>query len=326
MANRRHILYGLVGLAVGLGAGYAIARSLPPAGEVAGELTSVRQSGQQFTNPLLECEVAEGRINRELVGFRPKIEQYVSQLKTREGVTEMAVYFRELNNGWWFGLNEQESFIPASLLKVPVMMAYFRAAESDPSLLEREITVEKVYPLDPGYSQHLKPSQEISLGQTYTVAELVEHLIVHSDNQATRLLHEQINPELIRDVYRQLGVPATLVDQAGTLTVKQYAAFFRILFNASYLNREYSEQALEILSRVEFDQGLRVGVPAEVPVAHKFGEAGSFKSFIQLHDCGIVYYPGHPYLLCLMTRGQNLDALTRALADTSRMVYEEVDS
>jgi len=28
---------------------------------------------------------------------------------------------------------------------------------------------------------------------------------------------------------------------------------------------------------------------------------------VQLHDCGIVYYPETPYLLCVMTKGWNFE-------------------
>jgi hypothetical protein len=38
------------------------------------------------------------------------------------------------------------------------------------------------------------------------------------------------------------------------LSVKDVATFFRILYNASYLSRDSSEYALDLLSRVTFDK------------------------------------------------------------------------
>jgi hypothetical protein len=117
--------------------------------------------------------------------------------------------------------------------------------------------------------------------------------------------------------------------ESGYISVEDYAAFFRILFNASYLGHEASEKALALLARVEFTQGLRAGVPAEVEVAHKFGEfrlpAGEQQPF-QLHDCGIVYASRSPYLLCVMTRGERVEPLPGVIAEVSRTVYESVST
>jgi beta-lactamase class A len=84
-----------------------------------------------------------------------------------------------------------------------------------------------------------------------------------------------------------------------------------------------SNKALEILSTVEFRDGLRAKLPPEIKIAHKFGERGTRDGF-QLHDCGIVYYPERPYLLCVMTRGQDMDSLKEVIQDISFMVYSEV--
>ena len=60
-----------------------------------------------------------------------------------------------------------------------------------------------------------------------------------------------------------------------------------------------------------------------IPVAHKFGER-ELPNADQLHDCGIVYVPKHPYLLCVMTRGDSLTNLTTVIAGLSEVVYNDV--
>jgi hypothetical protein len=42
------------------------------------------------------------------------------------------------------------------------------------------------------------------------------------------------------------------------------------------------------------------------------------------HDCGIVYYPKHPYLLCVMTQGQDPETLENAIAEISKFTYTQV--
>ena len=45
----------------------------------------------------------------------------------------------------------------------------------------------------------------------------------------------------------------------------------------------------------------------------------------QLHDCGIVYYSNHPYLLCVMTKDKTIENLADAIKDISHLVYEEIN-
>jgi hypothetical protein len=87
-----------------------------------------------------------------------------------------------------------------------------------------------------------------------------------------------------------------------------------------------SEKALDSLSKTDFQSGLVKGVPQAVTVAHKFGEhSDETTQNKQLHDCGIVYYPKHPYLLCVMSKGKNFEYLDNAIAAISQIVYEQVD-
>jgi beta-lactamase class A len=116
----------------------------------------------------------------------------------------------------------------------------------------------------------------------------------------------------------------------NSMSVKDYAAFFRIIYNSSYLERNMSEKALSLLSSVDYKEGLIAGVPSNLVVSHKFGERQAIDknggTTNQLHDCGIVYYPGHPYLLCVMTKGEKFEELSKIIAKISDIVYREIDS
>jgi hypothetical protein len=46
--------------------------------------------------------------------------------------------------------------------------------------------------------------------------------------------------------------------------------------------------------------------------------------FIHLHDCGIVHHSKRPYLLNVMTSGNDYEAQAQAIADISRFVFDEV--
>jgi beta-lactamase class A len=109
------------------------------------------------------------------------------------------------------------------------------------------------------------------------------------------------------------------------MSVKQYSSLYRVLFNASYLSKEYSQKALEILSKSEFKDGIVDGIPQSMTIAHKFGERHYSTGVDQLHDCGIIYYPYHPYLLCIMTKGTDFKQQSKTIRDISDKIYKEME-
>lgn len=287
-------------------------------------LQEVREVGYKFISPLLECETGNDyyKLNG-LDSLQNKIEDVVSQQKEQGQITDAAVYFRDLNNGPWFGVNEHMAFSPASLLKLPVMMAYYKKAESDPGFLQKKVTYEAK---DALLDQNIRPKESIQVGKSYSFEELLEHMMIYSDNAALTLLEDSIDPKLIDKVTLDLGVE-TANDNTPVdfMSVKGYAGLFRILYNASYLEKDYSEKTLGILSNSEFQQGIVAGVPKDVVVSHKFGERQLEENAFQLHDCGIVYYKKGPYLLCIMSRGQSLKSLENFIAQVSQIIYEGIE-
>ena len=286
----------------------------------------IRQGSYEFINPLMECEFAEESIRQQaLTPFKRDVMKIIEDQKKQGILSEASVYFRDMNNGPTFGIGEKEGFVPASLLKVITMMAVLHAAESDEKILQ--IKLHHV-PRKTSFKQQVIASPPLKLGAAYTIDDLLYRMIAFSDNDAAFLLGTFIGPDRLNGLCRDLGVPTPDDRKEYLLSVKEYASFFRILYNASYLNRKMSERGLQYLSRSNFKNGIVAGVPTTVSVSHKFGErehsAQDGRIMKQLHDCGIVYYPSHPYLLCIMTRGKDLDELSRAIQTISATVYSEL--
>lgn len=155
-------------------------------------------------------------------------------------------------------------------------------------------------------------------------------MLIDSDNGAKDLLYSIVDKKVFSEIFRLLGVtePSNVLEYQ--LSPKDYALFFRMLYGGTYLTGEDSERLLEILTRVKFKDGLVAGVPDGITVAHKFGtftltdSAGS-KIGIELHDCGVVYHQESPYILCVMTKGQDPQKLARFISDVSSIVYKSID-
>ena len=284
----------------------------------------VREGHGTYTNPLLECDIAQDTISAPRVRFERAFGAQVEAIKKREGITEVAAYYRDLNNGPAFGVNQTTQFFPASLLKVPLMMAFLKAAETNPAFLEQSVTFHKsATPLLA--NQIIKPAETLEEGKSYTIENLIERMVTYSDNESMELLYPLLPEKEYETLYRNLGINDINPDNPSTaISVVEYSTFFRVLFNASYLSQASSEKALGILTRSTFTQGLQAGVPKGIPIAHKFGERDLGDGYYQLHDCGIVYAPKSPYLLCVMTRGTSQAVLEHAVQDISAFTYKQV--
>ena len=276
------------------------------------------RSSYRYINPLLECNQEQ---ENGLLEFGPSeraVRSLIEQLKKGGDIQTAAVYFRDLNNGPWFGIKEDMPFGPASLLKLAHAIAAYKQEEERPGTLQRRIRYDRVLGPD---VQFVKPAETLAVGATYTVEELVRRMVVHSDNASLLLLQRELTGEAVKNVYVDLGIE---FDERKELSARSYATLLRVLFNASYLTKNDSERLLGLLSESDYKDGLRAGVPADVPIAHKFGERALRDPYNQLHDCGIVYYPRHPYLLCVMTRGMSYEKLSHAIAAVSETVYREI--
>ncbi len=300
-------------------AGFAAGRAFGPAPEEGGR--PMRSGGYGLISPLLDFEDDRGL--RELRPFKHRIKAFADRLKEGGVVSQVSVYYRDLNNGPWFGINEKDLFTPASLLKVPNMIAWLKGAEADPKLLARRV---RFQPFALPDNPSLPPERKLEPGKEYSIEQFLERMIVDSDNQAQYVLRSLMDDKVIDRVYTDFGLSIPDVRKPeDMMSVKEYGAFFRILYNAAYLDRKMSEKALRWLSETRFGRGLPAGVPAGTVVAHKFGERETPGRLNQFHDCGIVYHPRRPYLLCLMSRGRDVGKLVMATRDISSLVWAEVD-
>ena len=288
------------------------------------KLTEFRRSqNYQFISPLLECDLSTPTQNSLYNQISSDVNSIINTNQKNKIITHASVYLRDLNNGPWIGINEKEYFSPASLVKVPVMIALYRAAQTDPSVLTQQFEIQ---PDDTNYSeQNILPSQTLVQGQIYTIDQLIDQMIIYSDNRAKDILVDYITPEVVFKTFSDLGIDTSKLinnPDGNNLTVKEYASFFRILFNASYLNKEMSEKALKLLSQTEYNQAITKNIPSELKVSHKYGERYYLDTQEkQLHDCGIVYLPKSPYLICIMTRGYDFSKLNQVVSQISDSVY-----
>jgi beta-lactamase class A len=280
----------------------------------------------KYINPLLLCNINENKEFEEFSKLNSSIDKVSQDFKQRKVIDSGSVYFRDLSTGQWTGINENDLYNPASLLKVPILIAYLKQAEKTPNLLNQEYFYEQI----PGQAPPLVGNPILKSGKYYKVEDLLRGMIIDSDNTATIILENKIDKKFLTGVYSELGItsPYLFPDQYQ-ISTRTYALFFRVLYNATFLSHEMSEKALSILSEVKFDKGLKSGVPKGVIVADKYGYSILKKETprsIELSDCGITYDKKKPYILCVMAKGSDPDQTAEYIKEVAKTTNDLVKS
>lgn len=285
-----------------------------------------------FTSPFLDTHIGENLEANKNINLEYYLESYEKAKKVEGDITELSVYFRNLNNGNRFGTNEKELFSPASLMKLPLLLAYFKKDEIENGFLDTVVTFTKNWSSD-DYKQNIPPEKRLQVGHQYKIIDIINQMIQYSDNEASIFLERNISENEFKKVFTDVWIEFPPFNNwifDNNIRVIDYSAFFRVLFNASYLNREASEKVLSMLTKTKFKDWLVAGVSDEdILIAHKFGERSIFWNNgierKQLHDCWIIYYPKHPYILCMMTRWYDRNKLKSVLQEVSSIIFEKVD-
>jgi beta-lactamase class A len=313
-------------LVLGLSAGFLLGYFLKKIPVV--QVTTVRENNPEykFIHPLLAVNRSDIPSSHYLPLYE-NVEKFIKDKKESGVLDDASVYFIDYGKSGSFTINENQKYEPASLLKVIIMIAYLKESELGHVSLNQEYvyqpTIARLIDTIPFEAPSL-----LKVGHSYSISSLINSMIIDSDNGAKDLLLANISDATLDQVYKDLGLQVPSEDSVYSISAKDYSLFFRILYNSTYLNNKNSEKALEILSKAVFSEGLISGVPSDVIVAHKFGEHVNNEkdkiSSIELHDCGILYAPQTPYLLCVMTKGKTEKDLSGVISVISRMVYNAV--
>jgi beta-lactamase class A len=293
------------------------------------DVSTLRLSGYKYISPLLLCDTSVKSTPPKLASLEKKLNDYINEKISRHELIAGSIFFRDFSSNTNLAINPAEKFYPASLNKIPTMIAVYKMAELNPGFLDQQVEY-----TDPDFNQGqmVLPKSSLETGQTYTIREAIDRIIKYSDNNGLHLLANYIKPEIFVDTFNDLKIPMQAANNEviDLVTVENISYFLRVLYNATYLNRESSEAALGLLTQVDYQNGLNKGVPDFINVAHKFGQVKlkvNKTEMMEMHDCGIVYYPYRPYLLCVMTKGGGeIKSLETVIQDVSKMVYEEVNT
>jgi beta-lactamase class A len=252
----------------------------------------------------------------------------------------VAAYDYLSGSSWSF--NGDRWFHAASVIKVPIMVAFFEAIDqgrfglnSRLHVRNRFLSVVDGLPFRVNSERDANTDVHAALGRTMRLRELVHHMIVTSSNLATNLLLDLISVNQARlalhnhgivgvDLCR--GVEDDLAFERGInnrVTPDGAVSVMRAIVAPKSLSPESSTRMLKILLDQQFSGTIAPGLPEPIRpvarVAHKTGEISTVS-----HDVGAVLLPGRPpYVIAILAEstGDARERLDAGIA-ASTAVYD----
>jgi beta-lactamase class A len=279
-----------------------------------------QRNSQQF--PLLASRLFLEKPSDTIINFEPLRQQIQTYLNNTE--VNYGFYFEYLYTGTSIAIGDNNQFVGASLMKIPIVMDLYKAAELGKLSLDKKVTVpddiinsnDELY----GNIANFKAGQQISL------RELAKVALADSDNTAAFTIFDATKDLLepadqaLNNLDIEMENTNSSAGPVALISAYSYTSILKCLYFSCFLNYDNSQAILNHLTQGSTDDSrIRAGVPELVQVARKIG---SFSNITQ-SDCGIVYIPSRRYSLCIML---NEDPVTadRHIRDVSKMVYEYV--
>ena len=224
---------------------------------------------------------------------------------------EAGVIIKDLQSNRMISVNEKERFPSASLVKILIMAACFQAAQEGKLKLGDTIKLKLTDKMpESGILKDVSPGKEL------TIEELLEFMIIASDNTATNILTNKLGINYLNNYFKSLGLVNTnlsrkIADFASRdrgienyTTAEDIAYILEKIYNRSLINKDISEKCLKLLKLQRMNDRIPKYLPAEITVAHKTGLERSV-----CHDAGIVFTRKGNFLVCVLTKHANSNSI-----------------
>jgi beta-lactamase class A len=115
------------------------------------------------------------------------IREKFRDIVAKEGPNSISIYFEYLSTGANISINPDLRILPASLIKVPLAMAVMKKIELGDWNLDNELVLMKE-DRDINWGEVYKRP----IGSTITIRELIEEMLLNSDNTAYHILYRNL--------------------------------------------------------------------------------------------------------------------------------------
>jgi len=231
----------------------------------------------------------------------------------------------DLDMEWEIAINEETPIPSASLVKVPIMLSCFYAAQDGKINLKDTITLQS--------SDKVSGSRVLGkapVGSVFTVEELFGPMITQSDNAAANVLIDYAGFDTLNTYFKKMGLNNTNITRKmmdfeerregveNYSTARDMAYLLEQLYYNKFLNKEVSRKCLELLGQQKINDRIPRKLPRGTYVVHKTGLERHV-----CHDVGIVFTSKGNFLICVLAKHEDRFAkpTKKFISDITLLTY-----
>lgn len=219
----------------------------------------------------------------------------------------LGFYYKNLVSGYEYGVREEEAFLAASVIKLPIFLHILaKNAAGELDMTEKLlVTEEDKVPICGALT--------LFTGEVEAdIRTLCRLMISLSDNTATNRLINYCGMEKLAEGFRAMGLEKTklrrlLFDSKASamgiqneICPKEMGILLERLYRRDFVSEEVCGEALDTLLLQQIDHKINGKLNCVVPVAHKTGEDDNLSN-----DVGIVFAE-EPFIVCFSGHGTDV--------------------
>jgi len=252
----------------------------------------------------------------------------VREMETLPG--HVGMYYKNLVTGLEFGVREDEAYLAASVIKLPLHLHVLAEAEAGRLKMSDRLVVEESdkVPVCGALTLFTGPVEA-------DITTLCRLMISLSDNTATNRLIRHFGTEAIAEGFARMGLEKTrirrlLFDSAAsragiqnTISPKEMGMLLERLYRKEFVSEWACTEAMDILLQQQVDHKLNGKICGKVDIAHKTGEDDALSN-----DVGIVF-ARQPFVICFAGHDTDVyrweDLMRRGAYELWRAIEEEAE-
>ena len=254
-----------------------------------------------------ETIIIEGR-KKDQEKMTKAIEAFTSKTQKMSGI--WGLYVIRLSNGFSYGVNEEEIFQAASLIKLPVMAGLYIQSEENLLDLDGKYTLKSSDKITGSGGLYSKPT-----GYEITYRNLIRLMGKQSDNTAFNIARKTLGDEKFNEIITKIGMSKTSLAENLT-TPKDIGLFFEELMNGNVVNSENRNELLGFLTDTSYEAWISAGIPEGTQFAHKYG-----REVHVVNDAGIVQ-TDEPFVIVILSKGVIEKEADENFPELARIIYE----
>lgn len=247
------------------------------------------------------------------------------QNKVRNFKGTVGLVVEDLDTEWEISFNKDTLIPSASLVKVPIMVACFYAAEDKRINLNDEVRIKP--------SEIVAGSKETgnkASGSVFTIEGLFRPMITESDNTAANVLIDLLGFDALNGYFKKMGLKNTNIarkmldfekrkeGEENYTTAQDMAYLLEALYHETILNKYVSRKCLELLGEQKINDRIPKKLPKGIFIAHKTG----LEKYV-CHDVGIVFTDKGNFLICILTKHNDIFSkpAKKFISDATLLTY-----